>query len=443
MSIGLGEHFTYNKLFRFVLPSVIMMIFTSIYGVVDGLFISNFVGKTAFAAVNFILPVTMGMSAVGFMIGAGGSALVAKTLGEGDRQKANRYFSLLLYFTIGCGIVLTVVGLVFIEQLVVFMGATADMVEPAVTYGRILMVSVTAFMVQNFFQTFFVTAERPKLGLYVIVLAGVTNMVLDALFIAILKWGVVGAALATATSQFVGAIVPVAYFAGKNSSLLKLGKTKWCGKAIAKTIANGSSELLTNVSMSVVNILYNAQLLRYIGENGVAAYGAIMYVNFIFIAIFLGYSMGSAPLFGFNFGAQNKNELKNLFKKSFVVIGTLGVTLFGIAFASSGMLSQIFVGYDKALFELTKHAFRIYALSFLFNGFNIFASAFFTALNNGLVSAILSFLRMFLFQIVCVFALPAIFGIEGIWFSVSVAEMLCLVVTVVLVFKNKNKYGYM
>ena len=443
MSIGLGEHFTYNKLFRFVLPSVIMMIFTSIYGVVDGLFISNFVGKTAFAAVNFILPVTMGMSAVGFMIGAGGSALVAKTLGEGDRQKANRYFSLLLYFTIGCGIVLTVVGLVFIEQLVVFMGATADMVEPAVTYGRILMVSVTAFMVQNFFQTFFVTAERPKLGLYVIVLAGVTNMVLDALFIAVLKWGVVGAALATATSQFVGAIVPVVYFAGKNSSLLKLGKTKWCGKAIAKTIANGSSELLTNVSMSVVNILYNAQLLRYIGENGVAAYGAIMYVNFIFIAIFLGYSMGSAPLFGFNFGAQNKNELKNLFKKSFVVIGTLGVTLFGIAFASSGMLSQIFVGYDKALFELTKHAFRIYALSFLFNGFNIFASAFFTALNNGLVSAILSFLRMFLFQIVCVFALPAIFGIEGIWFSVSVAEMLCLVVTVVLVFKNKNKYGYM
>lgn len=443
MSIGLGEHFTYNKLFRFVLPSVIMMIFTSIYGVVDGLFISNFVGKTAFAAVNFILPVTMGMSAVGFMIGAGGSALVAKTLGEGDRQKANRYFSLLLYFTIGCGIVLTVVGLVFIEQLVVFMGATADMVEPAVTYGRILMVSVTAFMVQNFFQTFFVTAEKPKLGLYVIVLAGVTNMVLDALFIALFRWGVIGAALATATSQFVGAIVPVAYFAGKNSSLLKLGKTKWCGKAIAKTIANGSSELLTNVSMSVVNILYNAQLLRYIGENGVAAYGAIMYVNFIFIAIFLGYSMGSAPLFGFNFGAQNKNELKNLFKKSFVITGTLGVTLFGIAFASSGMLSQIFVGYDAQLFELTKHAFRIYALSFLFNGFNIFASAFFTALNNGLVSAILSFLRMFLFQIVCVFALPAIFGIEGIWFSVSVAEMLCLVVTVVLVFKNKNKYGYM
>lgn len=443
MSIGLGEHFTYNKLLRFVLPSVIMMIFTSIYGVVDGLFISNFVGKTAFAAVNFILPVTMGMSAVGFMIGAGGSALVAKTLGEGNRKKANEYFSLLLCFTVACGIALTIVGLVFIEQLVVFMGATADMVEPAVTYGRILMVSVTAFMVQNFFQTFFVTAEKPKLGLYVIVLAGVTNMVLDALFIALFKWGVVGAALATATSQFVGAIIPIVYFAGKNNSLLKLCKTKWCGKAIAKTITNGSSELLTNVSMSVVNILYNAQLLRYIGENGVAAYGTIMYVNFIFIAIFLGYSMGSAPLFGFNFGAQNKNELKNLFKKSFVVIGILGVTLFGIAFASSGILSQIFVGYDKELFELTKHAFRIYALSFLFNGFNIFASAFFTALNNGLVSAILSFLRMFLFQIVCVFALPAIFGIEGIWFSVSVSELLCLFVSITFIFKNKNKYGYM
>ncbi|MBE5749210.1 MAG: MATE family efflux transporter, partial [Clostridiales bacterium] len=332
MNIGLGEHFTYNKLFRFVLPSVIMMIFTSIYGVVDGLFISNFVGKTAFAAVNFIMPVTMGMSAVGFMIGAGGSALVAKTLGEGDNAKANRYFSLFLYFTIGCGIVLTVLGQIFIRPLAIVMGATADMLEPAVTYGRILMCSVTAFMVQNFFQTFFVTAEKPKLGLYVIVLAGVTNMVLDALFVALFRWGVVGAALATATSQVVGAVVPVAYFAGKNDSLLKLGKTKWCGKAIAKTITNGSSELLTNVSMSVVNILYNAQLLRYIGENGVAAYGAIMYVNFIFIAIFLGYSMGSAPLFGFNFGAQNKKELKNLFKKSFVVIAVLGATLFGVAF---------------------------------------------------------------------------------------------------------------
>ena len=443
MSIGLGEHFTYNKLLRFVLPSVIMMIFTSIYGVVDGLFISNFVGKTAFAAVNFIMPVTMGMSAVGFMIGAGGSALVAKTLGEGDNAKANRYFSLFLYFTIGCGIVLTVLGQIFIKPLAIVMGATADMLEPAVTYGRILMCSVTAFMVQNFFQTFFVTAEKPKLGLYVIVLAGVTNMVLDALFVVLFRWGVVGAALATATSQVVGAVVPVAYFAGKNDSLLKLGKTKWCGKAIAKTITNGSSELLTNVSMSVVNILYNAQLLRYIGENGVAAYGAIMYVNFIFIAIFLGYSMGSAPLFGFNFGAQNKKELKNLFKKSFVVIAVLGATLFGVAFVSSGILSQIFVGYDAELFELTKHAFRIYALSFLFNGFNIFASAFFTALNNGLVSAILSFLRMFLFQVVCVFALPALFGIEGIWFSVSVAELLCLFVSVVFIFKNKNKYGYM
>jgi len=443
MSIGLGEHFTYNKLLRFVLPSIIMMIFTSIYGVIDGLFISNFVGKTAFAAVNFIMPVTMGMSAVGFMLGAGGSALVAKTLGEGDNAKANGYFSLFLYFTIGCGIVLTVLGQIFIQPLAIVMGATADMLEPAVTYGRILMCTVTAFMVQNFFQTFFVTAEKPKLGLYVIVLAGVTNIVLDAFFVALFRWGVVGAAVATATSQLVGAVVPVAYFARKNSSLLKLGKTKWCGKAIAKAVTNGSSELLTNVSMSVVNILYNAQLLKYIGENGVAAYGMIMYVSFVFIAIFLGYSMGSAPLVGFNFGAQNKKELKNLFKKSLVVILCACVCLVGVAFLLSHPLAQIFVGYDAELFALTKHAFRIYCLSFLFSGFNIFASAFFTALNNGFISAILSFLRMFLFQIVCIYALPAIFGIEGIWFSVVVAEMLCLVVSVAFIIKNKNKYGYM
>lgn len=316
MSIGLAEHFSYNKLLRFVMPSVIMMIFTSIYGVVDGLFISNFVGKTAFAAVNFIMPVTMGMSSVGFMIGSGGSALVAKTLGEGDSKKANVYFSTLVFFTVICGVVLTAVGQIVLRPLAIAMGATADMLEPAVTYGRILLCSVTAFMLQNFFQTFFVTAEKPKLGLYVIVLAGVTNMVLDALFIAVLKLGVSGAAFATAISQVVGAVIPIVYFARKNSSLLKICKPKFEFKPLLKTITNGSSELMTNVSLSIVNILYNMQLLRFAGENGVAAYGTIMYVNFIFIAIFLGYSMGSAPLFGFTLVHNDMTNSKICSKKA-------------------------------------------------------------------------------------------------------------------------------
>lgn len=442
MQIGLGEHFNYNKLLRFVMPSILMMIFTSIYSVVDGLFVSNMVGKTAFAAVNFVIPLTMGLAAIGFMIGTGGNAIVAKTLGEGDRKKANEYFSMMAYLCIICGIVLAVAGEAVLRPLMAAMGAQGQMLDDSVLYGRILLVALPFFMLQNMFQGFLVTAEKPKLGLCVIVVAGVANMVLDALFMAVFKWGIVGAAAATAISQVLGGVIPVFYFTAKNSSLLQLVKAKFSGKVILKACANGASEFMTNVAISLVNVIFNLQLLHIAGENGVAAYGTIMYVNFIFIAIFIGYSMGCAPLVGYNHGAQNHKELKNLFRKSLILIGVTGVALTGLTFLLASPLSQLFVGYDAELLEMTKHGMQLFLLAFLVNGFNVFGSAFFTALNNGLVSAIISFLRTLLFQVAAVFLLPLVLGLDGIWLAISVAEVLTLIITITFFITQKKRYNY-
>lgn len=442
MRIQLSEHFSYQKLLRFVLPSVVMMIFTSIYGVVDGLFVSNFVGKTPFAAVNLIMPLLMILGALGFMIGTGGSAIVSKTMGEGNLEKANQYFSMLVYVTIAGGILLTILGQIGIRPIAMAMGATENMIDDCVLYGRILLVSLTAFMLQNVFQSFFVTAEKPQLGLGITVAAGLTNMVLDFLFIAVFHWGVAGAAVATALSQVVGGIVPIFYFMRSNNSRLRISKAKWDGRALRKSCTNGSSELMTNVSMSLVNMLYNFQLMRLVGENGVAAYGVIMYVNLIFVSIFLGYSIGSAPIVGYHYGAANHEELKSLFRKSLTLIGIAGIVLTLLAVGLSGPLSKVFVGYDEELFALTKHGFRLYSLSFLVTGFNIFGSAFFTALNNGVVSATISFLRTLLFQIIVVLILPIFLGINGIWLAIVVAELMALVVTVLFFITKRKQYHY-
>ena len=442
MRIQLSEHFSYQKLLRFVLPSVVMMIFTSIYGVVDGLFVSNFVGKTPFAAVNLIMPLLMILGALGFMIGTGGSAIVSKTMGEGNLEKANQYFSMLVYVTIAGGILLTILGQIGIRPLAMAMGATENMIDDCVLYGRILLVSLTAFMLQNVFQSFFVTAEKPQLGLGITVAAGLTNMVLDFLFIAVFHWGVAGAAVATALSQVVGGIVPIFYFVRPNNSRLRISKAKWDGRALLKSCTNGSSELMTNVSMSLVNMLYNFQLMRLVGENGVAAYGVIMYVNLIFVSIFLGYSIGSAPIVGYHYGAANHGELKSLFRKRLTLIGIAGIVLTLLAVGLSGPLSKVFVGYDEELFALTKHGFRLYSLSFLVTGFNIFGSAFFTALNNGVVSATISFLRTLLFQIIVVLVLPIFLGINGIWLAIVVAELMALVVTVLFFITKRKQYHY-
>lgn len=443
MNIQLSDHFDYRRLIRFVLPSIAMMIFTSIYGVVDGFFVSNFVGKTPFAAVNLIMPFLMILGAIGFMLGTGGSALVSKLLGEKKQEKAKEIFSMLVYIGIAVGCVLTLVGWIFIEPIAVLLGAEGEMIGYCVLYGRIILAALPAFMLQNMFQSFLVTAEKPNVGLGVTIIAGVTNMVLDALFMAVFKWGVAGAAIATAISQCVGGIVPLLYFAKPNTSALRLVKAKLDASALFKTCTNGSSELVSNISMSLVSMLYNMQLLKYAGENGVAAYGVIMYVNFIFVAIFLGYSIGTAPIIGYNYGSENHTELKNIFKKSMILIVSASVILTAVAMLGSRTLATIFVGYDAELLEMTVEAFKIYALAFLLCGFGIFGSSLFTALNDGVISALISFLRTIVFQVLAIMIMPLIWGLSGIWYSVFVAEAAATVVAFFFIIKMRKKYHYM
>lgn len=443
MAIQLSDHFTYRRLLRFVWPPITMMIFTSIYGVVDGFFISNYVGKIPFAAVNLIMPFLMILGALGFMLGAGGSALVAKTLGEGNKEKANQIFSMLVLVGIITGIILAVIGIVFLEPIAIFLGAEGEIIHYCVIYGRIILLALPAFMLQNMFQSFLVTAERPELGLVMTVLAGVTNIILDALFMGAFAWGTVGAAWATAISQFVGGVAPFFFFLKPKRSLLRLTRPVFDGNALLKTCTNGSSELVTNISMSVVSMLYNFQLLKYAGENGVAAYGVIMYVNFIFVAIFIGYAIGTAPIIGFHYGAKNESELKSIFKKSMHLNLIAGIALALAGLFLSRLLAELFVGYDPELCEMTVKGFRIYTISFLFCGFNIFGSSLFTALGNGLVSAMISFLRTLLFQVAAILIMPLIWGLDGIWYSVAVAEVVALLLTMTFVIKLKDKYQYM
>ena len=441
-AIQLSDSFGYSTLLRFTLPSVMMMIFTSIYGVVDGLFVSNFVGKTPFAAINLVMPLLIIMGAVGFMLGTGGTAIVAKTMGMGDKILANKYFSFLVYTTVVSGVVLAALGIAFARPVSELLGAEGEMLECCVIYARINLLALPFFMLQNVFQSFFITAEKPKIGLYVIVAAGVTNMVLDALFVAALDWGLEGAAAATSLSQVVGGAVPLVYFARPNGGTLRLCKTGFYGRTLLATCINGSSELMSNISMSVVTILYNAQLMRIAGENGIAAYGAIMYVGFIFVAIFIGFVMGASPVVSFHYGAGNKDELKSLFGKSIRIVGIAGAIMAIVAIVLSRPLSLLFVGYDAELCDMTTRGFVIFAFHFLICGFNIFGSAFFTALNNGVISAAISFLRTLVFQCLTVLILPIFLELDGVWLSIVVAEVGAVIVTASLLAAKKKKYGY-
>ena len=442
MRIQLSEHFTYKKLLRFVFPSIVMMVFTSIYGVVDGFFVSNFVNKTAFTAVNLIMPYLMIFGALGFMIGTGGSAYISKLLGEKETYRASRVFSMLILVVVFGGILISILGVLLLRPVAVLMGASGALLDDCILYGSIMMSFTTAFMLQIFFQSFFVTAEKPKLGLFFTVLAGCTNMVLDALFVGLFRWGLIGAAAATVMSQAVGGFLPILYFARKNSSLLRIVLPVFDFRALVRILLNGSSELATNLSMSLVNICYNFQLMLYAGEDGVAAYGVLMYVNFIFVSIYIGYAIGVAPVVGYHYGAQNHSELKGLLRKSIVLLTCSGACLTLLAEGLAAPLSALFVGYDAALYSLTLGGFMIYSLSYLFSGFNIFGSGFFTALSNGPVSALISFLRTLVFQLATVFLLPLVFDIDGIWWSLVVAEILALTVTAFLLFLKRKTYKY-
>ena len=442
MNISLSEHFNYRKLLRFTIPSIVMMIFTSIYGVVDGIFVSNFAGKIPFAAINLIMPYIMILGTVGFMVGTGGTALIAKTLGMGDREKANEIFSMLTYLCLGSGIVLSVVAVALLRPVAILLGAEGEILENCILYGRIVLPASVAYITQFAFQSFCVTAEKPNMSLVMTVVSGVCNIVLDALFVAFFRWGLAGAAAATSIAQIVGAVIPLVYFSRPNDSLLRLGKCRFDGMALLRTCTNGASELMSNLSMSIVSMLYNLQLLKYAGENGIAAYGVIMYVNLFFLSIFIGFSIGSAPLIGYNHGAQNHTELKNLFKKSLVIIGMASVAMALSAVLLARPLAAIFVSYDAALLEMTIRGFMIYALSFLLCGFNIFGSSMFTALNNGLISALISFLRTLVCQIAAVLILPIFFELDGIWFSIVAAEFAAMVLTFFCFVKFRKRYHY-
>lgn len=444
MRIQLSDHFTYGKLIRFTMPSIAMMIFTSVYGVVDGFFVSNFAGKTPFSAVNLIMPFLMIVATVGFMFGTGGTALVAKIFGEGDKEKANKYFSLFVYVSFALGVIFAILGIVFIRPISALLGAEGELLENCVVYARIILAALPFYVLQLLFQSFFPAAEKPQLGLAVTVLAGVTNMVLDAVLVILLpqEYKLAGAAIATAMSQFVGGVIPLFYFFRKNNSILRLGKTSFDGKAILKACANGSSEFMSNVSMSIVGMLYNIQLLKYAGENGVAVYGVMMYVSMIFSAAFIGYSIGVAPVISYHNGAQNYKESKGLLRQSLIMIGVFGVGMVAAAELLALPLSNIFVGYDAELMNLTVSGFKIFALSFIFMGFAIFSSGFFTALNDGLTSALISFLRTLVFQIAAVLLLPLIWEIDGVWISIVVAEVMAAAISAFFLVVKRKKYHY-
>lgn len=440
--VQLNDHFTYKKLFKAVIPSVAMMVFISIYSIIDGLFVSNFVGTTAFAGLNLIYPILMIVGAIGFMIGTGGSALVSKTLGEGNKEKANKYFSMFIWMTFILGIIVSSILIILTPNIAILLGAEGEMIDYCVTYGRICLAFQTSFIVQNAFQAFFVTAEKPHLGLILSIISGCTNIVLDFLFIVVFEMGIAGAALATGISQTIGAVVPIFYFVLKKDLIIKLGKPYFEFIPMLKGCANGLSELFTNISASIVSIIYNYQLMSLAGENGIASYGVILYAQFIFLAVYFGYSMGTAPIFGFNYGANNTKELKNLFKKSLIVIGCSAIVLVLTSELLARPISMFFVGYDKVLLDMTIRGFRIFAISFLICGFNIFSSAFFTALNNGLISLLLSIGRTFIFQIIAVLLLPYYFGLDGIWLSIIMSELLALFVTIFFFILMRKRYQY-
>lgn len=438
----LSGHFNLKRLLGFTLPSVIMLIFTSVYGIVDGYFVSNYAGKTPFAAVNFIMPVLMILGCIGFMFGTGGGALIAKTMGEGESKKANEIFTLIVAVSAACGVVLSVLGIIFLPRLAELFGTDGQMLENSVTYGRIILAALPFYILQFEFQCLFATAGKPRLGLIVTAAAGIANMVLDALLVAVFPFGLKGAAAATAISQFLGGTIPLLYFCRKNNSLLRFVKCRFDKKVLLKTCTNGSSELMSNISMSVVSMLYNVQLMKHAGENGIAAYGVLMYVSMIFQAVFIGYAVGSAPIISYNYGAGNKAELKSLLKTSAAFIAVCALIMFAAGELLSKPLSLLFVGYDKELHGITAHAFSIFSFSFLLSGFAIFGSSFFTALNDGFTSAAISFLRTLVFQIAAVLIFPLFFKLDGIWFSIVAAEIMAVCVTLLFLAIKRKKYGY-
>jgi len=442
MEIRLSDHFDYRRLLRFTFPSMVMMLFSSVYGIVDGYFVATFAGKTAFTAVNFIMPYVMILGSFGCMLGTGGSALIGKLLGEQRKASANGVFSMLVHISFWLSVFIAAAGILLVRPLAFWMGAKGEMLRLTVLYGRIVLAGLPFVMLEMEFQSFFILAGKPKLGLLVTVLSGCANMVLDALLVGVFSWGIAGAAAATVASQLLAIVVAIVYFARPNSSLLRLGRFRFRLRELWLASFNGSSEMISSLAMSAVGMLYNIQLLRFAGEDGLAVYGVLMYLAMIFMACFMGYSLGVAPVISFHFGAQNHNELKSLLRKSltFIGVGSLLMVLAGEVLA--GPLSVLIGGKEPELQHLTKRAFAIFSLSFLFCGVPMFGSTFFTALNDGLTSALISFPRTLVFELLAILIMPMFWGVDGIWWSIVIAEVSATTLTTGFLWGKRNKFHY-
>lgn len=441
--IQLSDNFTYRNLIRFTLAPVISMVFASVYGIIDGVFVANFAGTTAFAAINFSFPFLMIFSCFGFMIGTGGSALVSKYLGEGRKQTACEVFSQLIYVLIGFGIFVTILSEILLRPALIFLGADDSFLDLCVIYGRIGLLTTVPYMLQYAMQNLLVTAERPRLGLYITILAGVANIILDTLFVGVLRWGVAGAAYATAISECLGGFIPLLYFIIPNSSLLQLGKPCRRIRPLLQAMTNGISEFLSQITMSLVNSVYNIQLLRLLGTNGISAYGTVMYITWIFFSVYLGYSNGVGPVVGYKYGAQDHEQLKGILRRSIILIGITSLVLFAIAEALARPLAMIFTNSDPELLELSARALRIYALCYIPGGWCVFGSAFFTGLNNGIVSGVISFMRSMVFELAAILLIPLVFGAGSIWFCTTVAEIAALALTIFCIIRFRNRYHYL
>lgn len=440
--IQLQDHFTYRRLLRYVFPSIMMLIFTSFYVLVDGYCVSNYAGKTEFAALNLIVTFPILLGAFGFMFGTGGSALVARILGGKEEEKAYQTFTLITVSLIVLGIVTSIPSIIYLKPIALLLGATEELLGPCLVYGTILIAGNTFYILQNYFQSFMVVAERPGFGFAITVLSGITNIILDFILVGYFKGGIRAAAIASVISQMVGSLIPLVYFMSHNRSKLHFEWFHFNNKALIETCINGSSELLSNISMGLISMLYNLQLLKVAGENGVAAYGVLMYVNFIFTSTFFGYNVGSSPIVSYHYGAKNTDELKNMFRKGIMIIVCAGIMMTTACILFAPALSSLYVGYDKVLYDMTVHGFYVYSASFLMLGLNAFASSFFTALGDGVTSAIISFLRTGVFQCLAILTLPNLFGINGIWCSVIVAEGLSLIVSFSLLYIKRHIYNY-
>lgn len=443
MRIELSGHYSVRRLLVSAVPSIVMILVTSLYSIVDGVFVSNFAGTTPFAALNLMWPAMQVVTVLGLMVGTGGSALVSKTKGEGDDKKADAIFSTLVRFTLILGVIMGALFFILTPQIARWLGAEGELLRQSIIYARICISVAPVFMIQMAFNSFFMAAEKPQLGTALSIASGITNIIVDAVLIVWLKMGIAGAAIGTASGMAVGGLYPIFYFSSKrNSSSLHLVKNTAEFRHVLKACSNGLSEYVGNIALSVVSICYNVQLMKYLGENGVSVYGILMYLGFAFASLFIGYNIMATPVIGYNYGAGNRPELKSLLNKSMGIVLTTGILLAGIVTALARPLATIFVSYDPELLDLAVRAIRIYFISFTICGINMFTSAWFTGLNNGIVSAVAAFTRTLVFELGAVFVIPALFGIDAIWAAVNVAEVLALILSAALILAFRRRYGY-